>query len=280
MIEEFDIDNRVKEEMLAPTPYPLSIAFPGYNYLILHFPTTDDKDGTRSQEVDFIAGRNFFITARYEAIGPLHNLHKVFESEELLGYAGKCTQTGQVLERILCKMYEAISDEIDLAARKLERIERDIFSGNEERAVRTISETGRALLRFETALARHREPLSDFLAALGTPAFFGMTFDEHAARIEGRRAHAAAMVSSYRDVANELRLTNDSMLSATQNQITRTLTVVAFIAMPLTLIASIFGMNTPTMPLVEHTYGFWIILGLMGLAAIALYLFFRSKRWL
>lgn len=280
VMEEFDINSRIVEEITTPTPYPLSLSFDNYVYLILHFPTADAELGTRVQEVDFIVGKNFIITARYEVIEPIHALHKVFESEDLLGVNSRCTETRQVLERILYKLYAAIADEVELVARKIERIERDIFSGKEQSAVRTISEAGRTLLRFETALARHRIPLTEFLDALSRPVYLGAKFAEHHARIEARRAHAMERVLSYRAVAEALRTTNDSLLSASQNQITKTLTVVAFIALPLTLIASIFGMNADPMPLVDIPNGFWIIMALMVVAGLAMYAYFRIKRWL
>lgn len=280
VMREFDIDERVHEEISTPTPYPLSIAFPGYSYLILHFPVAGSEDGTRSQEVDFIVGKHFLITARYETIESLHNLHRVLEAEEMLGMPEKAARTAELLERVLGRLYAAISEEIEHAGKRLERIERDIFAGKERETVRTISETGRILLRFETAIARHKEPLADFLAALSTPAFFGSNFEDPAAHIEARRIHAAALVSSYRAVAQELRVTNDSLLSASQNQVTKTLTVMAFTALPLTLIASVFGMNTDSMPLVHLPYGFWIILALMAVAALVLFTYFKLRRWL
>lgn len=280
VMDEFDIESRIVEEITTPTPYPLSLSFDEYAYLILHFPTADSTDGTRVQEVDFIVGKDFIITARYEVIEPIHGLHKVFESEELLGVGGRCTETHQVLARIIGKLYGGIGEEVEIIARKLERIERDIFSGKEQSAVRTISEAGRTLLRFETALSRHKNPLSDFLEALARPGFFGKKFAEHHARIEARRADAMERVMSYRAVAEALRTTNDSLLSASQNQITKTLTVVAFIALPLTLIASTFGMNANPMPLVNEPHGFSILVGIMALTGIGLYLFFRIKRWL
>lgn len=279
-MREFDIDERIHQEISAPTPYPLSISFPGYTYLILHFPVSGSEDGTKSQEVDFIVGKNFLITARYETIESLHNLHKILEAEELLSLQEKGCKVGEFLERVMSRLYAAISSDVEQAGKRLERIERDIFSGKEQEAVRTISEAGRILLRFETALKRHKEPLADFLAALATPGFFGIAFEEHAAHIEARRVHAAALVSSYRAVAQELRITNDSLLTASQNQVTKTLTVMAFIALPLTLIASIFGMNAEKMPFIHGEHGFWIVLALMGGAAFLLYVYFRLKKWL
>ena len=280
VMEEFGIDERIHEEISTPTPYPLSISFPGYTYLILHFPVSGSEDGTKSQEVDFIVGKQFLVTARYETIESLHNLHKILEAEELLDISEKGFRVGDFLERVMTRLYAAISVDVEQAGKRLERIERDIFSGKEQEAVRRISEAGRILLRFETALARHKEPLADFLAALATPGFCGTNFEEHAARIEARRVHAAALVSSYRAIAQELRITNDSLLTANQNQVTKTLTVMAFTALPLTLIASIFGMNAEKMPFIHEEHGFWIVLGIMALASLAFFVYFKLKRWL
>lgn len=280
VMREFDIDERIHEEISTPTAYPLSISFPGYTYLILHFPVAGSEDGTRSQEIDFIVGKHFLITARYETIESLHNLHKILEAEELLGIPEKLLKTGDVLERVMSRLYASISADIEQAGKRLERIERDIFAGKEGSTVRNISEAGRILLRFETALKRHKEPLADFLAALATPGFFGINFEEHAAHIEARRTHAADLVSSYRAVAQELRITNDSLLSASQNQVTKTLTVMAFTAVPLTLIASVFGMNVEAMPIVHGPNAFTLILALMAFVTVALLFFFKLKKWL
>jgi magnesium transporter len=56
--------------------------------------------------------------------------------------------------------------------------------------------------------------------------------------------------------------------------------VVAVVFMPPTLIASIYGMNFEHMPELRWLLGYPMALGMMIVAAIAPYLFFRWKRWL
>ncbi len=280
VIEEFEIDERVVEEIATSTPFPFAIAFPGYAYLVMHFPITGSDDGTRIQEVDFIVGKNFLITARYETIDPLYSLHKVFEAEELLGTAKKI-KTDEILSRVMHSLYGAISDEVEQTGCKLERIERDIFTRKERSAVRKISESTRVLLRFETALARHKEPLADFLAMLGAPAFFGTRFDEHATRIEAERTHAADLVSSLRAMASELRNTNDSLLTASQNRIIQILTVFSFVSYAPMLVAAIFTLNaTDHMPIIGKSGDFWIVTGLMFGAALLFLFIARKNRWI
>lgn len=280
VMQEFGIDERIEEEIIAPTHYPLAIAFPKYHYLILHFPTADPASGTRNQEIDFIVGKSFLITARYEVIDTIHNLHRVFEAEELLGLPHPAKKSDELLERIMRRLYGAIREEMERAARTLDRVEQDIFSGRERDTVRTISDVGRVLLRFQTTLARHTEPLSLFLHGLATPSFFGIQFKEHIAHIEAERDHVADLVRSYRAAASELRATNDSILNATENDIMKRLTVLAFLGLPVTVTASIFSLSVGAIPFSTDPNAFWIVLGLGVSISVILYIFFRLKKWL
>ena len=189
-------------------------------------------------------------------------------------------KTHVLLVRIFRRLYGALGNEVEDTARRLERIERDIFAGKERETVRAISEVGRMLLRFDTTLARHQEPLSAFIDELASPRFFGKSFDEHGLHIKAERDHAVTLISSYRAVATELRDTNDSLLSTSQNEVMKTLTVVTFIVFPLSLIAAIFQMNVPGTPLRDNPNAFWIVLCLMIALSSLLGWFVVRRKWL
>lgn len=279
VIQEFDIDSRIEDEIRLPTPYPLYVSTPRYQYLILHFPTAAATGGARDQEVDFIVGKHFLITVRYDVIDSIQNLHKVFEAEELLGIPSSVTKADKLLERVLRRLYGAIRHEVEHTARRLDRIERAVFSGHERETVHQISEVGRVLLKFETTLARHEEPLAAMLNNLASPKFFGTAWNARVSQIEAERGHVAAIVSSYRAVATELRDTNDSLLSASQNQVMKTLTVITFVMFPLSLIAALFQMGLPGTPLTSDPNAFWIVIGAMLAVSGFLALFLIRKGW-
>jgi len=282
VMAEFDIDTRIEEEIVSPTPYPIVVGFPKYLYMILHFPTAEVTGGAKNQEIDFIVGKHFLITARYEVIESIHNLQRVFEAEELIGMPVSDSTTSELLERIMRRLYGAIRQEAEHIATTLEHIERDIFSNRERQAVRNISEASRILLRFDTALHRHAESLEVFLTELQTPAFFGKGFATNAAHISAHRDHVAALVASYKAVASELRQTNDSLLNTSQNDVMKTLTIMTFVTFPPILLAGLFGMNIEPqfLPIVHHPMGFSLIILLMLFCSLLVYLFFRVKHWL
>lgn len=70
------------------------------------------------------------------------------------------------------------------------------------------------------------------------------------------------------------------MISTEQNQIIKLFSVMAVALMPPTLIASIYGMNFKHMPELDWTFGYPMALGLMVLAAVVPFVYFRRKGWL
>lgn len=72
---------------------------------------------------------------------------------------------------------------------------------------------------------------------------------------------------------------NFSAVAHRTNEIVRTLTVVTAIFLPLSLVAGVFGMNFENMPELRWRYGYFFVLGGMGLLAAVLYWLFRRRRW-
>jgi magnesium transporter len=77
-----------------------------------------------------------------------------------------------------------------------------------------------------------------------------------------------------------LREAYNSSLTATLNETIRTLTVIATIVLPLTLIAGIYGMNFDNMPELQWSYGYYYALALMAAVGICLISYFKIKKWI
>jgi len=74
--------------------------------------------------------------------------------------------------------------------------------------------------------------------------------------------------------------TYNSSLSANLNETIRTLTVIATIVLPLTLITGIYGMNFKVMPELTSEYGYYYALGLIAALGGGMILYFKRKRWI
>lgn len=76
-----------------------------------------------------------------------------------------------------------------------------------------------------------------------------------------------------------LREAYNSSLSSNLNETIRTLTVIATIVLPLTLITGIYGMNFEFMPELVSPYGYYYALGLLLAVGGGMIVYFRIKQW-
>src|SRR3989344_2248311 len=99
IMSEWSIHPLVAQELVGPSLRPKVELYPNFIYLILHFPVIRRKNSKRlieQQEIDFIIGKNFIITSRYDAIDPLHQFAKLFEVNSILDRGDMAEHAGLV----------------------------------------------------------------------------------------------------------------------------------------------------------------------------------------
>ncbi len=277
LMQEFGIDPSIAEELILPSYRPKVDRRGDVIYVVLHFPLLRTSHRHPGQEIDFIIGRRFLITTRYESIDPLHSFAKAFEVESVLGSPG-VSHGGHLFVAMVQNLYRALGEECDVLDQRLREIEEHIFNGDERRMVTQLSQEGRIIHDFRQALGPHGEMLGSFDSA--GAKYFGVEFSYHVRPLLESYRRVERRIENLRDSLNELRETNNSLLSTKQNEIMKTLTIVASVIFPLTLISSIFGMNTKYLPVVGMQYDFWVVIGIMALLTCSLFLYFKKKKWL
>jgi len=87
------------------------------------------------------------------------------------------------------------------------------------------------------------------------------------------------MLENYKEVVTALEDTNESLISHRLNNVLRVLTAFSVVLLPLTLIASVFGMNV-AVPGEGSIHAFWIIVVTMVVLLGGMLGYFRYRRWL
>lgn len=278
MMKEFDVDPLIAEELLTPTLKPKVDSMPDYLYLILHFPAIRESNSLDSKhEIDFIIGKKFIITTRYSTIDPLHEFSKMFEVKSILDRENMGDHAGFIFFYMIKKLYQSVGNELAYLSDILRDINDKIFSGQEKEMVFSISHASRDLMNFKRTLGTHKDVLSSFEIAANK---FYQNFSQHISAISGEYYHIQNKLDINADIITELRETNNSLVSTKQNEIMKVLTIMAFVTFPLSLMASIFGMNTETLPIVGYKHDFWIIIGAMLVFTLIFFTYFKYKKWL
>jgi magnesium transporter len=90
---------------------------------------------------------------------------------------------------------------------------------------------------------------------------------------------ALEIVESLRETAVSVMEVYLSVQNQRLNEVMKVLTVIATIFIPLTTIASIYGMNFKHMPELEWRYGYAWALGLMLVSALGMVAYFKRRGW-
>ena len=277
--KEFDIPDLVGEELLGPTLKSKVDLYDNVIYLILHFPTVNHKHCDNTEhEIDFIIGKDFLITAHYEFIQPIYEFAKKFEVSSTLKRNSLGSHSGFILYYMLKDLYRDSVYGLDSINESLRKIEKEIFEGREGKMVHAISITRKRLLDFKQATRFHKEVLGSFEKV--SKKFFGDNFSHYIDAIIAEQNKLQNTLDGHKEMLNDLRETNDSILAQKTGHTMKTLTMMSFVVFPLSLIAGIFGMNAVHMPIVGSGGDFWFILGIMLAATIGMFSYFRKKKWL
>lgn len=131
--------------------------------------------------------------------------------------------------------------------------------------------------------------LRDSLAGIGRMlAFYRGAMGERLE--EAQRASLKALERDIRSLAeHQAKLAHEvgflleatlGLIDVEQNRIIRVFTIAAVIALPPTLIGTIYGMNFEHMPELQWRFGYPLALLVMGASAVLPYLWFRRRGWL
>lgn len=277
--EEFSLPNLVTQEMSTLMLRSKVDSYPDFMYLVLHFPMLAGHSDNTEQEVDFIIGKEFIITIRYEQVAAISEFAQVFEKASLGGGEHQMTHGGFVFTQLMKVFYSRLLNDLEDITTIIKDVEYSIFSAQESSTVRRLSTISRTLLDFKQAVHFHRDILLSYQTA--GARLFGNGYVHAAENIVSEFNKVSNVLENHRDVLMELQRTNDSLLSTRSNEIMKTFTVMTFIMLPLTLITSIFSMNTPSdFVFIRTAQDFYFVLGAMLLTGLIMFLFFKLRKWL
>ena len=266
------------EDVYSRNNRPKLDQYDDYVFIVLHFPLFDKDQGrVLTAELDLFMGPDYLITMPNVPLPPLAAMFERYREKVDLREATLSKGSGYLLYKIVDTCVDASFPMLRKMALKLDRIEDEIFEGRSSEIVRDISEAKQEIINFRRIARPQRAVLRDLERTKQRylQAELEIYFDD----ISDAAERIWDTLENYKEVIEALESTNESVLSHRLNDSFRILTAASVVLLPLTLIASIFGMNVPVPGEgVEHAF-----LGIMLLMAILLILmvaYFRRRGWL
>jgi len=278
--EHFDFHALDLEDVLSRNQRPKIDVYDEYLFIVLHLPVFDRNVGRLGTgELDLFVGPDYVVTLPNQPLQPVEYLFERCRSKEELREQLFARGSGYLLYRLVDDAFDYCFPMLRKIGNKLDALEDDIFEGRSDEVVRDISNVKQEIINFRKVIRPQRPVLKDlekvkqrYLASdIDLEIYFDDVVDAH--------ERIWDMLENYKEVIEGLEETNESVISHNLNDILRVLTSISVVILPLTLIASVMGMNS-WVPFEHNEAGFFTVLGVMAVILIGMVAFFRSRRWL
>ncbi len=236
----------------------------------------EDTRTISDEQVSFILKENVLLTFQEKGGGDVFGEVR----KRLVSGAGKLCKAGP--DYLMYGLIDAVVDNYFVV---LERMGEDIEEVEEALLVSPTPqelETIHGLRREALFLRRFIWPLREVLARLekgGSPLIKDSTI-LYLRDLYDHTIQVMDTVETFRDMLSgmvELYLSN---VSLKLNEIMKVLTMISTIFIPLSFLASLYGMNFEHMPELKTQYGYFVVLGVMACTVGTMLYFFRRKGWL
>jgi magnesium transporter len=266
------------EDVFSRNQRPKVDEYDDYLFIVLHFPRYDKTVARlNAAELDVFVGPDYVITLPNEPLQPIEYLFERCRTNEELRDQIFSKGAGYLLYRIVDDCVDASFPMLRKMGNKLERVEEEIFAGKTMEVVRDISNVKQEIINFRKIVRPQRATLRDLERTKQRyiPDDLDIYFDD----INDASERIWDMLENFKEVVEALEATNESAISHRVNDTLRVLTAFSVVILPLTLIASIWGMNVGV-PGENTVAAFYAVIVVMVFVLVGMLWFFRHRGWL
>jgi magnesium transporter len=273
--EAFSFHPLALEDLVKRRQRPKLEDYGDYMFLVYYGAGEEDGGGSRLEEVHSFLSGGYIVTAHRRRCAVLEEAR-----ERLSAQPPRSEQF--VVYRVLDGLTDSFFPTLDRVDDQLERLEGAIFDRPAPAQLQEITELRRELVELRRVVAPQRDLLArgidEIVEIPGLEAdsrtYFRDVYD-HAIRISDQ-------IDSYRELLAGSRDAYLSAVSNRLNQITKQLTVVATIFLPLSFLVGFFGQNFRWLVVnIDSAAAFWVLgIGSLVVSALGLLAWFRRSSYI
>lgn len=277
LAKKFDIHPLTIEDILNIEQRPKVEEFDNYIFITLKMLLWHTKTANFSvRQLSIVLGKNFVLSFQELDTELFDNIHQRLKGNptQPLRQHGSDYLTYRLIDAVIDEYFVVL----EALGNQIEKIEEIIIAAPTPANSRTIYRLKRQMLLLRKAIWPMREALShlmhveDHLITKYTSLYLRDVYDHTVQAIDS--------VETFREMLSSMLDMYLSSLTNRMNEIMKTLTIITTIFIPITSIASIYGMNFHYMPELQWRYGYPFALGIMSVIAILMLIYFKRKKWI
>jgi len=275
------------DDCLSRIQRPKIDEYQDYLFLVFHFPVFNKEARvTTPGQLSVFIGENYLITLHKGELKPLVKLFRECQIDEESQQEYFSRGSGYLLYRLIDRLVDYCLPILSKVGDNIEDTEDSVFSDRMRGTVKEISLLRRDIISFRRIIW----PMRAVIGSLEPKIRRFITLDELDKTKMDMAVYFGDIVDhvdkiwdgldEYKEVIEGLNYTHDSLATNRTNEVMRILTVIATILLPITVVASIFGMNIPLGPFSDSPYSA-LYVSLICLAIISgMLYFFHRQHWI
>ena len=272
----FNIHPLVLEDIMNAGQRPKMEDFVNYIFIVLkmlYYAETESK--TKAEQVSIILGSNFVVSFQ-ESEGDVFDPIR----ERIRNDRGRIRKMGA--DYLAYSLIDTIVDNyfiiLEKLGEKIEDIEEELVTNPTVETLQTIHSLKREMIFLRKSVWPLREVISR-LERWESP-LINKSLDIYLRDVYDHTIQVIDSIETFRDMLSGLLDIYLSSVSNRMNEIMKVLTIIATIAIPLTVITGIYGMNFQFMPELQWQWSYPLVLLAMLTLGILMMIYFRRKKWI
>ena len=234
-----------------------------------------EKEQIQDEQVSIVLGKTYvisFVGLDADIFEPVRN--RLRNKDSRIRSQGVDYLAYSLIDLIVDHYFE-ILEKVD---QQLEDLQEQLIKRPSTNTLVTIQNTKRKISHLRKAIWPIREVISHFrrlespLVQESTKIYIQDVYDHTIQTID--------TIEGFRDIVSGMFDIYLSNINLRMNEIMKVLTIVATIFVPLTFVASLYGMNFDYIPGLHSRWGYYICLLVMAVMAMGMLVFFRRKKWI
>jgi zinc transporter len=210
------------------------------------------------------------VTARQSPLRSIDQLRTAIKRGEPI------RSTVELLERLLRAQADVLVDIVRGATRQVDKVEDELLSNRLDLKRSKLGALRRLLVRLQRLLAP--EPASLFRLLQHPPEWMA---ELDAQQLREATEEFSVALRDMDSLQERIKLLQEEVAAILNERNSRSLfvlTVMTVLALPINILAGLFGMNVGGVPLAQNEHGFWVVAAIVAaFTAVAAWLAFRRR---
>lgn len=272
----FGIHPLIVEDVLSVGLRPKTDEIDGVLFSVLNMLYFNEKHGyIETEQVGVILGNGFVMSVQQDAekdvFNPLREKLKINNS--------KPRQNGA--DFLYYSMIDAIVDHyfivMERLAESIEQLEDDVVKNPNNRTLVKINNLRKQMILLKRSVGPVRDLINGILKS--ESALIEPKTEKYFKDVLDHIIQANDLAENYRDMLVNIHDLYMNNVNLRLNESMKIMAIVTCMLAPATVVGGIFGMNFDQIPLIHNKWGFGVSVGLMLVVPIAMFVYFKRRRW-